>query len=589
MAEHAPAQPVQAPVPQAQTQQANAFHLQRKCACGSYGAGGECDKCRHDGRKMQRPAVNETTPDAVPSIVHDVLGSSGQPLDSATRAWMEPSFGHDFSNVRVHTDARAAESAQAVNAVAYTVGRDVVFGAGQYSPRTLKGTRLLAHELTHVVQQDMAGGSTSQFSRPISQPSDSSEIEADTVSNRVLAGEAVAVRQPPSAVLHGQLSPEVVTGLEIGGAIVGGALLGLAAYGLYSLLTRLSPAEKQARIANARTNAQTWMGAALTKLNAFIANPSAHTPEIDAARQALQDHFHATDATTATSVRDRLTNIQGILTNWSRMSLVIHDESDLQCRSANAYVGSNPNQIVFCPMFFDADDVFRATSIIHELAHTLTGGSHITDRGYQRDRVYPILNTAEALTNAESFALFVRGLGGPSRATVGGPGDTGEDCPADWKSLLDVAVGRGQRWNRNAQVALADRNQAWVSSITPLLNRHLGGATPAIMDAALGVYTSAADALDSAVDFECEPQGGGRCDTLQTYWYAVWSDFHICPSWRNIGSEDDRIESLLRGFYGYAAGIGDDAQRQSHARLARCLTHTNADWQTPGAAADPAC
>ncbi|MEK6337411.1 MAG: DUF4157 domain-containing protein [Acidobacteriota bacterium] len=89
----------------------------------------------------------------VPPIVHDVLRSPGQPLDASMRAFMEPRLGHDFSQVRVHTDTRAAESAGAVNALAYTVGRDVVFGAGQFAPSTIDGQRRLAHELTHVVQQ----------------------------------------------------------------------------------------------------------------------------------------------------------------------------------------------------------------------------------------------------------------------------------------------------------------------------------------------------------------------------------------------------------------------------------------------------
>jgi hypothetical protein len=82
-----------------------------------------------------------------------VLNSPGQPLNGGTRAFMEPRFGHDFSRVRVHADAKAAESAQAVNALAYTVGTDVVFGNGQYEPATANGQRLLGHELAHVVQQ----------------------------------------------------------------------------------------------------------------------------------------------------------------------------------------------------------------------------------------------------------------------------------------------------------------------------------------------------------------------------------------------------------------------------------------------------
>jgi Domain of unknown function (DUF4157) len=67
---------------------------------------------------------------------------------------MEPRFRHDFSQITVHTDARAVESAQVVNALAYTVGQNVVFNAGQYTPETITGKRLIAHELTHVVQQN---------------------------------------------------------------------------------------------------------------------------------------------------------------------------------------------------------------------------------------------------------------------------------------------------------------------------------------------------------------------------------------------------------------------------------------------------
>src|SRR6266566_8361148 len=129
--------------------------VQRKCACGQHTiAGGECEECRQKrGGMIQRAAVSAAPVNAISPIVHDVLSSPGRPLDAGTRAFMEPRFGHDFSNVRVHTDARAAESARAVNALAYTVGRDVVFGRGQYMPGTSEGKRLMAHELTHVVQQ----------------------------------------------------------------------------------------------------------------------------------------------------------------------------------------------------------------------------------------------------------------------------------------------------------------------------------------------------------------------------------------------------------------------------------------------------
>jgi hypothetical protein len=89
----------------------------------------------------------------VPPIVYQVLHSPGKPLDDETRAFMEPRLGHDFSRVRVHTDTKAAESAQMVNAKAFTLGKDVVFGEGQYAPETSEGKRLISHELTHMIQQ----------------------------------------------------------------------------------------------------------------------------------------------------------------------------------------------------------------------------------------------------------------------------------------------------------------------------------------------------------------------------------------------------------------------------------------------------
>ena len=103
-----------------------------------------------------QPCAAGSQPD-VPPIVHEVLSSPGVLLDPATRAYMEPRFVHDFSKVRVHSGAAAEQSARDVNAKAYTRGHDIVFGAGRFAPGTDEGRRLLAHELTHVVQQSRGG------------------------------------------------------------------------------------------------------------------------------------------------------------------------------------------------------------------------------------------------------------------------------------------------------------------------------------------------------------------------------------------------------------------------------------------------
>ncbi|HEX7312765.1 MAG TPA: DUF4157 domain-containing protein [Pyrinomonadaceae bacterium] len=138
--------------------------LQRACACGGECAGCKTEESGEEEPRVQTKRVGSGDPGhaEAPPVVNEVLRSPGQPLDASTRAFMEPRFGHDFSRVRVRTDAKAAESARAVNALAYTSMNNIVFGAGQYAPGTSEGRRLLAHELTHVIQQ---GGDGTRIQR----------------------------------------------------------------------------------------------------------------------------------------------------------------------------------------------------------------------------------------------------------------------------------------------------------------------------------------------------------------------------------------------------------------------------------------
>jgi hypothetical protein len=134
-----------------------------------------CDKCTGKKAVLQRAAVN-SDPDIVPSIVHEVLGSPGQPLDAQTRTFMDSRFVRDFSLVRIHTDAKASESAQAVNALAHTIGQDVV---------SLYGKKQLAYESTNVIPQ--ANHATSLPSKLfVNDAHDMYENEADAVANKLI-------------------------------------------------------------------------------------------------------------------------------------------------------------------------------------------------------------------------------------------------------------------------------------------------------------------------------------------------------------------------------------------------------------------
>jgi Domain of unknown function (DUF4157) len=114
----------------------------------------------------QRESTDEIS-NTAPPLVHEVLKSSGQPLDPEIRTFMEPRFGHDFSQVRIHTDASAVQSTRELNAHAYTVDNNIVFGADQFAPGTQEGQRLVAHELTHVVQQNRSASPTLIQRQPI--------------------------------------------------------------------------------------------------------------------------------------------------------------------------------------------------------------------------------------------------------------------------------------------------------------------------------------------------------------------------------------------------------------------------------------
>ncbi len=184
--------------------------LQRASACvGNPTVNGEFAECRAKQLSKQRHAATPAErSSAVPPIVHEVLSSPGQSLDAETRTFMEPRFGHNFSNVRVHADARAAESARVVNAMAYTVGRDTVFGMGQYAPATTSGQKLLAHELAHVVQQS---GHSIQRADKMSEVGDVYEQEADRVAN-----EAVAVEYGNLSSKISQVSPTIARQAQTG-------------------------------------------------------------------------------------------------------------------------------------------------------------------------------------------------------------------------------------------------------------------------------------------------------------------------------------------------------------------------------------
>ena len=192
--------------------------LQHACACGGTpGRTGECEECGKKRLSLQRMSLNVPGPVAAgfaPPIVHDVLRSPARSLDPQTRASMELHFGHDFSRVRIHTGDLAARSAEAVQAQAFTFGSDIVFGSGKFAPSTPAGRKLLAHELTHVVQQgaapaahppaEAAGGGT----RPVAP-------RPANAGNQLRRQPAPGPSSPPSVSPTAGLAPSTISACRI--------------------------------------------------------------------------------------------------------------------------------------------------------------------------------------------------------------------------------------------------------------------------------------------------------------------------------------------------------------------------------------
>lgn len=149
----------------------------------------------HSRTLVQRHADQPSSASAEPAppVVSNVLEASGQPLDTATRAFFEPRFGHDFGFVRVHADQEAAKSANAVDALAYTVGSHIAFAAGYYSPTTKPGQRLIAHELSHVLQQGASGAAGTVQRSPTDQPAQSTTDPRQVSSADAGATQAITI------------------------------------------------------------------------------------------------------------------------------------------------------------------------------------------------------------------------------------------------------------------------------------------------------------------------------------------------------------------------------------------------------------
>ena len=504
--------------------------LQRKCACGgTTGPSGECEACREKKRHaLQRfassgqsaghnfgeisvapqPALKVNRPDdrfereadtvadlvvnggsasaagsvfgapeegaasdpVVPPIVHEVLSESGEPLNSSTRAFMERRFGHDFSRVRTHTSAKATESARAVDAAAYTVGHQICFDAGHYSPHTEGGRRLLAHELTHVLQQrDAASGAVQRAvpaglevkGRRTAGGSDGTwTIFFDRNSTAIDTDGKIAVHfanrdSTKDFDLKGYVSEDEVTSPSAGKALAENRIktvdAELAAVGhsgkrnaqalpdvgdgrldyrdvrsVEIAVAGAKPATPNCKTTAAQGPCTAAVEAKVTETRAlaqgFITKARRLLNSgIDAETNDLRDEYFGGGKGKGSGAAVMATLDSNLGKIAAQMDLVAKPQQhrcgtvcDPNCGAIAYNLNLGPTaKLTLCPAFINAGPTERARNFIHETAHGtpdigLAGKTPGTeDWAYGPERRLPRLTPAQALQNSDSYALFV--------------------------------------------------------------------------------------------------------------------------------------------------------------------------------------
>jgi len=448
------------------------------------------------------------------SPVHGV----GQPLEPATRAFMEPRFGHDFSHVRIHTDAKAAASARSINALAYTSGSNIVFARGQYSPHSVSGQRLLSHELTHVVQQ--SSGSPPVVSRapanadfritglapdlaavenvirfnfnqstipPVEDPKIAKQAkpparditlngyaseEGDAAANATLVNRRIDAvnnalkskghtgprhRNPDPAGGEGKID---YRGMRIVEIVDTPKLGGPIPPGIVPGCVGGPSTPCGASYLTAFPHAMAAVTVAMVKL----AVPSPAT------LAEVATHFGATPAATV------LTNIISLLIKVIALNGVHSDatdchlnDCDAQCSGAGAFVdpGVVPHRMIFCDDFrTEADPKKRGKTIIHEALH-VTPGVMSKDLAYAHTRKIRTLTDAEKLINTDSYVNLITILRDPAAVLAKPPADTitGTANAAE-TAFAQRAIDFLEQWLIKAKFTTADLYGAIDTSLT---------------------------------------------------------------------------------------------------------------------------
>lgn len=558
----------------------NPYSVQRKRDC--------CEDDTID--RKEKSALDQLE---APSIVNEALAGNGNPIDNNTRTFMEDRIGYDFSQVRIHTGPVATKSAQSINAIAYTSGNNIVFNEGKHSPKTPDGKKLLAHELTHVVQQNRPRINRKPIQRqafPFEDPIHGSlldQFSAETGIPREQASQhSPQYRQWLSSTTRA--SPQTTS-------------------------VNIDPGCTRSDIIDIVNQSLSWLDDIYNQLLEYHADEvfeSVIPPGSNHARiaAALQQAFNTTELSYVEVIRRRFLHLANTLRTNGRISIHCNGQ---YCTSGGssftaAYV-SGPYALTMCSV--GSPSSRPIATFIHELVHAIiprvgisadvSGRARVTDRAYRGDRVFQHLSPEETLDNADSYGILAELLHSRINTQLVTPqGDTTQGCAQP--NMVQEAFARADQWNHfalhqldidvnylqgNALNTLASGNLAMLNLAFPSITTTTQLTT--LRNAFQRLKRSGFDG--STWDFRCVTASDRHCGSSVAYSSGgkvntssvtlqnirLTDTARICPGWFNL-SHDDRIKTIYAVFMlGRPAWIVSGFQLQNalgYAEGAKVLT-----------------
>lgn len=502
------------------------------------------------------------------SSVKNVISSGGTRLDRESRSFFEPRFGMDLSDVRIHTGAPANESARSVNARAYTLGNNIVFGPGEYRPGDDSGRHLLAHELAHVAQQESASSNAKRrvihrqpAPPPVPRPAPVPEPPATAPPGPEDAAPAAPSSTPQQAA---PAAPPPAP----------------------------SPAPDPCQVGIDETvaGANTWLRDAVGQLVQFegeqaaIENSQA-TPRpaltADGVRiaGALEYNFHTRQSGYVRLLRERLQLMQSRLSTRANLTLRCSTPQDTACGVRNlaqsTVAFAEPNLVVFCNVGTTGNRPVE--TFVHELVHAIipsvgtraairTQDDTPRDRAYEHQRFFHLSTVEEALDNAEPYGILVRQLVQRRNTRAAVPyTDTFSNCTQT--DLINSAVARAEMWNYFGQrwlEAAADFARGTTlraddqARVTPYFN----ATTAAQLNTLQTFYQTIVESFRNGVNINCQVStsrcaggalGYARQNSVSDSAINTLGSsspqfyMYLCPAWFSE-SEENRVRSIYALF-----------------------------------------